>query len=380
MNKIFKTLKNHRTGAATAVSELQTGRTKGSGAKATVVAAAVLAALMSVNVAEARDWWLGDDVWLSGSTNVDTGTSLVEKGEFAFGQANAAKTYEEQVTVHGNLISPYDYTFYFTGLDETGTPTITLDLSKSMSVFQQSQGFDQALVQIKGGLTVNRGTSFSVDTGNGDFLDANILEQLVEQNGKTVARGRYIIGERAQNLVSLGDKVLEGYDHGIKYDSTTFYTAAVLSELDIYYGETLQLGVSGKQNWGAHLTGEGGVAYVGDTENKAENVVTIKQLYATNGTAEDDLNKDCLHFANNYDRATTVKNVTLNLERKTSLGTSGSLTANNANIVEVNPGALGELTKIDFTDTDLTTKDTPLVVGERAIPLCQNTFPFHTTG
>lgn len=366
MNKIFKTLKNHRTGAATAVSELQTGRTKGSGAKATVVAAAVLAALMSVNVAEARDWWLGKDVWLSGSTNVDTGTSLVEKGEFAFGQANAAKTYEEQVTVHGNLISPYDYTFYFTGLDETGTPTITLDLSKSMSVFQQSQGFDQALVQIKGGLTVNRGTSFSVDTGNGDFLDPNILEQLVEQNGKTVARGRYIIGERAQNLVSLGDKVLEGYDHGIKYDSTTFYTAAVLSELDIYDGETLQLDVSGEQDWdwGAHLTGEGGVAYVGDTDNKAENVVTIKQLYESHKPSE--AADDRLDLANNYTGATTVMNVTLNLERETSLGASGILTADNANIVEGNQGALGELIKIDFTDTDLTTKDTPLVVGERA--------------
>lgn len=41
MNKIFKTLKNHRTGAATAVSELQTGRTKGSGLKATVLTVAL---------------------------------------------------------------------------------------------------------------------------------------------------------------------------------------------------------------------------------------------------------------------------------------------------------------------------------------------------
>ena len=373
MNKIFKTLKNHRTGAATAVSELQTGRTKGSGAKATVVAAAVLAALMSVNVAEARDWWFGDDVWLSGSTNVDTGTSLVEKGEFAFGQANAAKTYEEQVTVHGNLISPYDYTFYFTGLDETGTPSIALDLSKSMSVFQQSQGFDQALVQIKGGLTVNRGASFSVDTGNGDFLDPNILEQLVEQNGKTVARGRYIIGERAQNLVSLGDKVLEGYDHGIKYDSTTFYTAAVLSELDIYDGETLQLDVSGEQDWdwGAHLTGEGGVAYVGDTDNKAENVVTIKQLYESHKPSE--AADDRLDLANNYTGATTVMNVTLNLERKTSLGASGNLTAVNANFVEVKEGALGTLKNIDFTDTALTTAGTSLEVTGDATFAGENT-------
>lgn len=55
MNKIFKTLKNHRTGAATAVSELQTGRTKGSRLKATVLAAALLSALAAGSVA-AQSW------------------------------------------------------------------------------------------------------------------------------------------------------------------------------------------------------------------------------------------------------------------------------------------------------------------------------------
>lgn len=66
--------------------------------------------------------------------------------------------------------------------------------------------------------------------------------------------------------------------------------------------------------------------------------------------------------ANNYTGATTVKNVTLNLERETSLGSSGILTADNADIVEVNQGALGKLTEIDFTNTKLKTAETPLVV------------------
>ena len=359
MNKIFKTLKNHRTGAATAVSELQTGRTKGSRLKAVVVAAVAAAATLSSGV-EAATWDTGYDVILN--EKHDEGTSHVGSG-FAFGNKNldlAAKTYDEHLTVLSWVFD--SYVFQFKGLDSSGMPTVKLDLDdpNAMSLFEQSRGFDQALVHAKGGLSVHSGAYFSVNTQNG--IDSNIFEQLVEQNDKEVARGRYIIGTRAQNLIPLGDNALEGYKNGIKYDDTTFYTATVLSELDIYGGETLQLGVSGEQNWGAHLTGEGGVAYVGDTDNKAENVVTIKQLYATNGTDDENLNKDRLHRANNYTGATTVTNVTLNLERETSLGTSGILTADNANIVEVKEGALGTLNKIDFTNTALTTAGTSLEV------------------
>ena len=359
MNKIFKTLKNHRTGAATAVSELQTGRTKGSRLKAVVVAAVAAAAALSSGV-EAATWDTGYDVILN--EEHDEGTSHVGSG-FAFGNKNldlAAKTYDEHLTVLSWVFD--SYVFQFKGLDSSGMPTVKLDLDdpNAMSLFEQSRGFDQALVHAKEGLSVHSGAYFSVNAQNG--IDSNIFEQLVEQNDKEVARGRYIIGTRAQNLIPLGDNALEGYKNGIKYDDTTFYTATVLSELDIYGGETLQLGVSGEQNWGAHLTGEGGVAYVGDTDNKAENVVTIKQLYATNGTDDENLNKDRLHRANNYTGATTVTNVTLNLERETLLGTSGILTADNANIVEVKEGALGTLNKIDFTNTALTTAGTSLEV------------------
>lgn len=356
MNKIFKTLKNHRTGAATAVSELQTGRTKGSRLKATVLAAALLSALAAGSVA-AQSWTAGADVSLTDSKWNDHGTTHVGSG-FAFGNTNlnfAAKTYDEDV-----LISLGDYTFKFDGLNEAGAPVVKLDLddSSSLSLFEQSQGFDQALVHTTGLKILSKPVEFSVNSMNG--INSNIFEQLIEQNDKTVARGRYIIGTRAQNLDSLAGKTWENHNSGIMYDSTTFYTATVLSELDIYAGETLELGVSGAQNWGAHLTGEGGVAYVGDSDNKAENVVTIKQLFESNKT--DDQELDCLHLANDYAGATTVKNVTLNLERETSLGASGILTADNANIVEVKGGALGTIDTIDFTNTELTTKDTSLVV------------------
>lgn len=371
MNKIFKTLKNHRTGAATAVSELQTGRTKGSRLKAVVVAAVVAAATLSSGV-EAADWSGGYDVILN--EEHDEGTTHVGSG-FAFGNKNldlAAKTYNEDLLVWTDALDPY--VFRFNGLDSSGMPTVKLNLNDrdAMSLFEQSQGFDQALVHTTG-LTVQWGAYFSVDAENG--IDSNIFEQLVEQNKETVARGRYIIGTRAQNLNSLTGKKWENHNSGIMHDSTTFYTATVLSELDIYNEKTLELGVSGAQNWGAHLTGEGGVAYVGG--DKAKDVVTIKQLFKSNYDGKESVeeadSKDHLNRPNDYKGATTVTNVTLNLERETSLGTSGILTANNASIIEVKEGALGTLKNIDFTDTALTTAGTSLEVTGDATFAGENT-------
>lgn len=370
MNKIFKTLKNHRTGAATAVSELQTGRTKGSGLKATVLTVALLSALMAGS-ASAQIWSNGANISLTYSHDPDNGTPNVRNG-FAFGNKNiAAKTYGEDVDVWACPLTDKDgYVFHFEGFEALNEPIIKLNLddkNSSLSLFEQSQGFDQALVQTTG-LSVSSWAKghFSVSSVSDDFEnlgpddDPNIIEQLFVQKGDTIASGRYIIGTRAQNLDSLTGKTWDNHESGIMFDSTTFYTATVLSELDIYKGKTLELGVSGAQNWGAHLTGEGGVTYVGDSDHKAENVVTIKQLFESN--QEGDKKKDRLDLANGYTGATTVTNVTLNLERETSLGTSGILTADNANIVEVKKGALGTLDTINFTNTELTTKDTSLVV------------------
>lgn len=298
----------------------------------------------------------------------DHGTTHVGSG-FAFGNTNlelAAKTYKEDIWVSGI----YDYVFHFEGFENLDAPVIKLNLndSNSLSLFEQSQGFDQALVHTEK-LHVLAGPSFSVCSVTSDEEvidnlgpdeDSNIIEQLFVQKDDTIASGRYIIGTRAQNLDSLTGKTWDNHESGIMFDSTTFYTATVLSELDIYKGKTLELGVSGAQNWGAHLTGEGGVAYVGDSGNKTGNVVTIKQLFESN--QESDKKKDRLDLANDYKGATTVTNVTLNLERETSLGSSGILTADNADIVEVNQGALGELTEINFKNTMLKTAGTPLVV------------------
>ena len=367
MNKIFKTLKNHRTGAATAVSELQTGRTKGSRLKAVVVAAVAAAAALSSGV-EAATWSDLKPVHLA--LENDDGETHVGKG-FAFGQTNvAAKTYGYLGILTG------DHKLLFDGLGATGEPNTTLKLTNDdpniLSLFEQSQGFDQVLVHANTMIKYG-GVSFSVSTQNAD-PDYNIFEQFLEQNEERVALARYIIGERAHNLnVIDGRDFSSDHELGMRSDSQNIYTATVLSEVKLLDGKTITLNVPGAQNWGAHLTGEGGVAYVGDTDNKAENVVTIKQLYATNGTDDENLNKDRLHRANNYTGATTVTNVTLNLERKTSLGASGNLTAVNANFVEVKEGALGTLKNIDFTNTALTTAGTSLEVTGDATFAGENT-------
>ena len=351
MNKIFKTLKNHRTGAATAVSELQTGRTKGSRLKAVVVAAVAAAAALSSG-AEAAEWGKWDD----GNCDVslvngsDTGGVSHVGKDFAFGNQNqAALTYDDDLTVWGGK-----HELYFEG----GLPTVELDLGEEgvLSLVEQSQGFGQAVVQAKS-IEEKRSHdaewyAYSIRNATGD----NIFEQSIKQGKEQVAVGRYIIGDRAQNL---GPKdTFSGYSNGMKLLGNTLYTATVLSELTLLDGKTITLNVSGAQNWGAHLTGEGGVAYVGG--DKANDVVTIKQLFESNKT--DDQELDRLHLANDYEGKTTVTNVTLNLERETSLGASGVLIANNANIVEDKGGALGTLDTIDFTNTELTTKDTSLAV------------------
>lgn len=160
MNKIFKTLKNHRTGAATAVSELQTGRTKGSRLKAVVVAAVAAAALSSG--AQALVIWSSAPVYLKHNTD---GGHVGE--DFAFGNTSvAAKIYDDTVHVWAG-----DHQLLFDGLGVAGEPNTTLKLTNDdpniLTLFEQSQGFDQVLVHANHFAYLG-GVSFSVSTQNAD--------------------------------------------------------------------------------------------------------------------------------------------------------------------------------------------------------------------
>ena len=310
MNKIFKTLKNHRTGAATAVSELQTGRTKGSRLKAVVVAAVAAAAALSSGV-EAASWgsWFDENYDVSLVNGSATGGMSHVGTDFAFGNRNqAALTYDEELTVRGG-----DHKLYFEGLSEGDLPAVELNLdnTSTLPMFVQSQGFDQAVVQATS--IVEKPSdgawwhSYSIDTRNN--IDSNIFEQTIKQGEEPVAVGRYIIGERAQNL---GPKdTFSGYSHGMKLVGNTLYTATVLSELTLLDGKTITLNVSGAQNWGAHLTGKGGVEYVGG--DKMKDVVTIKQLFKSNYDGKESVeeadSKDHLNRPNDYEGAVFVNTI-----------------------------------------------------------------------
>lgn len=365
MNKIFKTLKNRRTGASTAVSELQTGHTKGSGAKATVVAAAVLAALAAGTVA-AQSWTAGADVSLTQSHWPDRGTTHVGSG-FAFGNQNldyAAKTYGENIDVSAGV-----YTLYFEGFDATGHPTVELDVngSDTLSLFKQSQGFEQALIHAHD-IDVGPLAFFKVDTKNSH--GENIFEQSLVQNGARKAQALYVVGGLAAGLTHADDGSYVFEDHtwdGIRVDSTTIYTASVLAGLDLVEGQRLDLSVEGAQAFGARLSGAGGIGFTGTDRNTDS--VTIDTLFEhQSNTAE------WFEGANDYTGGTWATNVTLNLERKTSLGSSGILNATNANIVELNEGALGKLTRLELTDTNLTAYGNELTVGGNASFAGENTF------
>lgn len=320
MNKIFKTLKNRRTGASTAVSELQTGHTKGSGAKATVVAAAVLAALAAGTVA-AQSWTAGADVSLTQSHWPDRGTTHVGSG-FAFGNQNldyAAKTYGENIDVSAGV-----YTLYFEGFDATGHPTVELDVngSDTLSLFKQSQGFEQALIHAHD-IDVGPLASFKVDTKNSH--GENIFEQSLVQNGARKAQALYVVGGLAAGLTHADD--------GIRVDSTTIYTASVLAGLDLVEGQRLDLSVEGAQAFGARLSGAGGIGFTGTDRNTDS--VTIDTLFEhQSNTAE------WFEGANDYTGGTWATNVTLNLLRENSLG-NGYVVARNASILEGRAGAFG---------------------------------------
>ena len=375
MNKIYKTLKNRRTGASTAVSELQAGRTKGSGAKATVVALAVGAALLASGGAQAADdeWWNGWSMDLTPGS--DIGTSHLDTG-FAFGNTNveqAAKTYDGTLTVNA-ASTVYEFKFGQFGGTNESTVKLNLNDKNSLSLFEQSQGFGQAIYHTEG-LTVKPGADFTVETGNnisvsGDYANSRLFEQLLVQDGKEVARGRYVLGDRAHSLVSVGDQIWKGYTNGIKYDSTTIYTAAVLSEVQLLDGNTLKLAVDGEQKFGAHLTGEGSVAYAGESTDRDANVLTLTKLFLP--SEADKL--EHLDLANDYTGSTTVENMTLKLDRESALGSSGILYATNANIVEMQEGALGKLTRLELTDTNLTAYGNELTVGGNASFAGENTF------
>ncbi len=353
MNKIYKTLRNRRTGAMTAVSELRSSHVKGSRSSrlvlATALAAALALAASAPGVVEAASWTdNGSGQTISLVDGAATGgSSQIGKG-FAFGNGQSALVYGDALT-----IGPGNYVLSF-GSTTGGQAAVSLDVTAENrgSFFAQSQGFDQVLVRANG-LTVSNpdSTTFRIDTGN--TTNSNVFVQTLTQQGKAVANARYVTGELATGLKRLdeahGGMDFGGYANGVRTNGSTLSTAAVLAEVELTNSATaLELGVSGKQFWGAHLTGAGGITYTG--ENRRSDILTIGQIFES-GTGLDDVTH--LGGANDYTGATNLTKVTVMLERERSLGT-GVLTADSARIVESTADAFGSYhSGIEFTNTIL---------------------------
>lgn len=340
MNRIYKTLKNFSTGAATAVSENQRSHGKRAVSKFSVVMASALMAMVAVSPVHAVNW-TGFQRNIKLVQPQDGGISHVGKG-FAFGDTQyAAKEYGENL-----LVSDADYQLTFSGYGGDTTCSLNLNSNSALSLFDQSKGFTQKLVEAKEIKYTNLfspNVSYSVNSET-EGVDSNIFIQNVQIGDDQVATARYLIGERAKNIQG------SGFQDDVWRDGNSIVTGAILSELQVLKDKTLAVeyreGMDGKQTLGAHLTGEGGVAFSGTSRN--DDVIAIQKLYASRNDAEEQID----HFGdgNDYTGGTTITNVTLELHRPTSLG-SGAVTAENANITESVDGALGTAEALALTNS-----------------------------
>lgn len=321
MNRIYKTLRNNRTGASTAVSELQSGRTKGSSAKATALVAALSAALGALSPAGATEWNVGGTIYLSSgpTSNVNTG--------FAFGMTGTPAMELTDRLIADTPGNNYPYTFSFGGIESTRGVYLDLDARGALSLFDQQLGFQQTILR-SAGLTVNNGATFQLTTGS-IAANTNLFIQGINQGGRRVGTAQYVIEDRATTLTRKDGS--RPFSSGMWWDSYAIYTGAALANIAL--SDTMRVAVDGNRTWGARLTGTGGIAFAGT--NAAEDVVTIDTIFNSNGT-----NTQPFEGANTYTGGTRAENVTLNLMRGTSLG-RGPLELRNS-ILNVNAiGAMG---------------------------------------
>ncbi|BBF23593.1 autotransporter outer membrane beta-barrel domain-containing protein [Sutterella megalosphaeroides] len=369
MNRIFKTQKNRRTGALTAVSELQRSAGKKS---VSICAAAVASALLAAGLVaspgalaapgspdEDTPWSTGNDINLSmeidnGTTHIQGSTDF-EEGDvaFAFGDSKvAAKTYVTDIYLKELFDTPKTY-FHFNG---EASGEVTLDLGSEsdtmLSLAEQSAGFEQALVTTTGRI-YNQGKHwpdytdlrerFYLSTGNGDAgsSESNVFYQYLADGAERVGRAAYVIGEAALGLklVSDGSAIRDRSDYinGLLWGENSVSTTVVMAGIELYDGKVLPLQAeSGTPTFGAKLWGAGGIAVTGT--NPTDSVLVFDTLYES----DDAFVNDLFAGGNTFTGRTYLKDVAVDLKRQTSLGSGNTITAQNARVTERIDGALAD--------------------------------------
>ncbi|BBF23590.1 autotransporter outer membrane beta-barrel domain-containing protein [Sutterella megalosphaeroides] len=365
MNRIYRTRKNRRTGALTAVSEL-----KHADGKKTVslCAAAVTSALVALGLAVspavlATPWSTGEDINLS--KEIDDGMTHIPGPDFtegdvafAFGDSKTpAKTYVTDIYLADSDPSALKTYFHFQGKD-SGEVTLDLTSGTVLDLFAQTKGFEQTLVSTTGHIDTTGGVPwgdlrdrFYLSTGNGEenTPETSIFYQYLAYGPDTsdrIGRASYVIGEEALNLLGVSvDK--SDYINGLKWTDQTVGTYVVLSGIDLNEGKTLSLSVpAGSQTFGAKLTGAGGIALTG--AGRDTSTVRFEPLYRSNDPTIDAL----FAGANTFTGGVRLSGLKVELARPTALGTGNTIHASNAYVWETTDGSLADNHAINFSDSE----------------------------
>lgn len=365
MNRIYRTRKNRRTGALTAVSEL-----KHADGKKTVslCAAAVTSALVALGLAVspaalATPWSTGEDINLS--KEIDDGMTHIPGPDFAegdvafaFGDSKTpAKTYVTDIYLADSDPSALKTYFHFQGKD-SGEVTLDLTSDTVRDLFAQTKGFEQTLVSTTGHIDTTGGVPwgdlrdrFYLSTGNGEenTPETSIFYQYLAYGPDTsdrIGRASYVIGEEALNLLGVSvDK--SDYINGLKWTDQTVGTYVVLSGIDLNEGKTLSLSVpAGAQTFGAKLTGAGGIALTG--AGRDTSTVRFEPLYRSNDPTIDAL----FAGANTFTGGVRLSGLKVELARPTALGTGNTIHASNAYVWETTDGSLADNHAINFSDSE----------------------------
>ena len=354
MNKVYKSIWNAVTRSWTAVSEITKSRKKQTKSKVLLtMGIAVLSMGIFSPVQATVSWWLSQPVNLD--SDHDNG---IPNSDFAFGLGEAAKNYNDDVLIYGVPTSSNHLHFVFNDDQTEGTFSLNID-EAVVSLFDQSQGYNQLLVQTTGiSERVAGDAEFNVknddtETVPGFEADSNRLIQQITQNGNEVATASYLIGERAYNLNSEYWNQLGNHSGGILKTDDSIFTASILSGL--YLGsdkgegsEVLSLNISGNKNWSTTLLGNGGISYVGT--KKTSDIINFVAFDLQNASGA----ADELALSNSYVGATGVSNVTLNLNRQNSFGQTSKLTATNATINVQRSDAWTSVKNLSYSDTNTT--------------------------
>ena len=341
MNKIYKSIWNHVTRTFTAVSEIQ----QTNGKKAKSAAAVVLASTMVMGSIGAAEIEWGPD---TGGNYIDltVSTSQGAVGDFVIGSSKPAYDYQN------NTVNIGRNNQYYLQYNDNGTLQLE---SKSSLLFTQSAGASYKFIDIPAGIsewdTGLQGLDFHLVNKDGSPNSA--FSQTIQQDGNTVAVATYAVGNEAAKLFSQyrnvglngefededndwfipdnhpsyihlnenGQEIQFSGDTGIHYqhnggEGDGFWALAILTNLNLQQGQTLELGAQAQSKWFTHMEGAGSVEYDGTGVLGAS--VEIRNVYD--------------NLANDYAGETTAKNVSLELYRKNSFGQATAITASNSTI------------------------------------------------